>query len=165
MANVLIVGFGSRLRSDDGLGFRAAEELSRSMPDSGNEIRACHQLTPELAESISHAETVLFIDASRVGRPGEIRCVQVNPCHPDSPFAHQLTPETLLFLCRDLYGVCPKAFTLSLCGENFGLGDELSSKVAAALPDLMEYAKSFLAGLRGLGPVDSEATLSPFTSK
>jgi Ni,Fe-hydrogenase maturation factor len=36
-------------------------------------------LTPELAENISHAQTVLFIDASRAGRPGEIRWMRGNP--------------------------------------------------------------------------------------
>ena len=35
MDTVLIVGYGNHLRSDDGLGFRAAEILSRSAPSPG----------------------------------------------------------------------------------------------------------------------------------
>ncbi len=143
MARILIVGYGNRLRSDDGLGFRAAEELSRAGPVAGTEILVRHQLTPELAESISHVETVLFIDASRVGRPGEIRCTQVNPQPPDLLLAHQLTPATLLSLCCELYGVCPQAFEISLCGECFELGEKLSGNVAAGLPRLIEFAKDF----------------------
>lgn len=143
MASILIVGYGNRLRSDDGLGVCAAEELSRAGPAAGTEILTCQQLTPELAESISHVETVLFIDASRVGEPGEIRCKQVSPDPPQLLFNHQLTPETLLSLCCELYGVCPQAFEISLCGECFELGDKLSAKAAAALPALVEFARSF----------------------
>jgi|SRR5208337_1962631 len=141
MASVLIVGYGNRLRSDDGLGVRAAEELSRT-PVAGTEILIRHQLTPELAETISQVEKVFFIDASREGQPGKIRCTPVRPLHPDVLFAHQLTPETLLSLCCELYGVRPEAFEISLCGECFELGDKLSPKVAAALPDLVEFART-----------------------
>lgn len=142
MAGVLIVGYGNRLRSDDGLGVRAAEELSRTNPIAGTEILVRHQLTPELAETISHVEKVFFIDASRQGLPGEIRCTPVSPHHPDVLFAHQLTPEILLSLCFELYGARPQAFEISLCGECFELGDQLSPKVAAALPDLVEFVKT-----------------------
>jgi|SRR5271165_4219543 len=141
MTGILIVGYGNRLRSDDGLGVLAAEQLSRA-DICGADVRVCQQLTPELAESISHVETVLFIDASRVGQPGEIHCNLVNP-QPRFLFAHQLTPEALLSLCCELYGVCPQAFEISLCGECFDLGDKLSANVAAALPNLVEFAKNF----------------------
>ncbi len=36
MTQVLIVGYGNPLRCDDGLGWSAAEALSRSLPVSGN---------------------------------------------------------------------------------------------------------------------------------
>ena len=143
MASILIVGYGNPLRSDDGLGVRAAEELSRAGPAAGTEILVCHQLTPELAETISRVELVLFLDASRVGQSGEIRCAQIDLQPPDFLFAHQLTPETLVSLCSELYGARPQAFKISLCGECFDLGDKLSAKATAALPVLVEFAKSF----------------------
>lgn len=155
MASVLIVGYGNCLRSDDGLGVRAAAELSRTKPVAGTEILIRHQLTPELAETISHVEKVFFIDACRVGQPGEIRCTPVNSLHPDVLFAHQLTPETLLSLCCELYGVRPQAFEISLCGECFELGDKLSARVAAALPDLVELAKTFYCTPSETGPTTS----------
>ncbi len=162
MASILIVGYGNCLRSDDGLGVRAAEELSRTNPVAGIEILIRHQLTPELAQTISQVDKVLFIDASRVGQPGEIRCAPVSPRHTDLLFAHQLTPETLLSLCCELYGVRPQAFEISLCGECFELGDKLSGKVAAALPDLVEFANTFAAGLlkTATPPPDHAATLA-----
>lgn len=144
MADVLIVGYGNCLRSDDGVGVRAAAEMLRAGPAEGTEILVCQQLMPEFAESISHVGMVLFIDASRVGTPGEIGYTLVKPQHPDLLFAHQLTPQTLLSLCGDLYGVYPQAFEISLCGECFELGDKLSPKVAVALPYLVEVATGML---------------------
>ncbi len=143
MGSTLIVGYGNRLRCDDGLGIRAAEDLLRAGPAAGTEILVRPQLTPELAETISHVQLVLFLDASRVGRPGEISCTQVNPHPPEFLSAHQLTPETLLSLCSELYGQCPQAFQISLCGECFDLNDKLSASAEAALPHLVEFARSF----------------------
>src|SRR5271165_2245672 len=143
MPELLIIGYGNRLRSDDGLGIRVAEELSRSGPARGTEIVACQQLTPELAERLSHVESVLFLDASRTGPPGEVRCIRIHPRPADSLFAHQLTPATLLSLCSELYATCPQAFAISLRGECFDLGEDLSADVAKALPRLVAFANHF----------------------
>ena len=64
MARALIIGYGNPLRGDDGLGWRAAEQLAEIIPQSEAEVIACHQLTPELAEPISRARLVIFIDMS-----------------------------------------------------------------------------------------------------
>jgi len=157
MDSVLMIGYGNRLRSDDGLGVRAAEELSRSIP-AGTQIFACHQLTPELAERISHVDVVLFIDASRTGPPGEILCTQVEPRPANSLFAHQLTPETLLSLCSELYAECPQAFEITLRGECFDLGDQLSPEVAAMLPHLVEFARGFSQRLPTGAAAPTQAT-------
>ncbi len=143
MARSLIIGYGNRIRSDDGIGIHAAEQLSRMLPPGDVEVLTRHQLTPELAETISPAELVLFIDAGRKGRPGEIRCTQVQPQHPDAPFTHQLTPGLLLFLCQEFYGAHPQAFVISVCGECFDLGEALSPSVAESLPILLDFLKNF----------------------
>ncbi|MFZ0808871.1 MAG: hydrogenase maturation protease [Candidatus Sulfotelmatobacter sp.] len=151
MDTVLIVGYGNQLRSDDGLGFRTAEILCRSAPSPGVEILACHQLTPELAERMSHADAVLFIDAARSGPSGEILSKQIEPS-PDQLFAHQLTPETLLALCCELFGACPQAFVISLRGECFELADKLSPEVTVLLPRLVEFVANFEKRLRESDP-------------
>jgi len=143
MARTLIIGYGNRFRSDDGLGIHAAEELSRVLPAGDAEVLALHQLTPELAETVSHAELVLLIDAGRQGRPGEMRCTPVGSQHLDAPFTHQLTPEILLSLGWELYGVRPQAFEISVCGECFDLGEELSPSVAKTLPVLVDFVRNF----------------------
>ena len=62
MARILIVGYGNPLRFDDGLGWRAAEELSQrlSPPEIEVEVIVRHQLTPELADNVRNAEAVFF---------------------------------------------------------------------------------------------------------
>ena len=135
MARILILGYGNPLRGDDGLGWRAAEALSNDFAE-GMEIRTCHQLLPEVAEPVSRADTIFFIDAARDGEPGELRCTPLNPEKAAARFTHQLSPAGILSLSDELYGRVPKAFLLSICGESFELGEKLSPVVVATLPRL-----------------------------
>ena len=68
----LLLGIGNVLRSDDGLGRVVVEQLARTGELDG-EILSIHQLTPELALPMAEASLVVIIDASREGRPGEVR--------------------------------------------------------------------------------------------
>jgi Ni,Fe-hydrogenase maturation factor len=47
---------------------------------------------------------------------------------------HGLDPARLLGLCRSLYGRAPVASVVSIAGEHFGFGDELSGPVRRAVP-------------------------------
>ena len=60
----LIIGYGNPLRGDDGVGWEVASRLAATIPEEAAHIMTVHQLTPELAESVSEAELVIFIDAS-----------------------------------------------------------------------------------------------------
>jgi len=135
MARILIVGYGNPLRSDDGLGWRAAEELSRRLPPPEVEVLTRQQLTPELADNITRANVVFFIDAARVGQPRELRCDPVT-AQPGTIHTHQCSPAGLLALAQQLYGASPRAFVVSLCGECFDHGAELSATVEDELPKL-----------------------------
>jgi hydrogenase maturation protease len=142
MARVLIVGYGNVLRSDDGLGVRAAEALAQTSLDPHTKVLICHQLGPEVAEQMSESDEVLFIDADRQARPGELRLTPVAASVSDAPFAHQLTPQTLLWLSAELYGRRPATFQISVGGKSFDLGANISDEVAAALPRVVELAKN-----------------------
>jgi hydrogenase maturation protease len=61
---VLIVGVGSELRSDDAAGRRVAERILGQHPAGGAEVRVVHQLTPELADTMTGRRLVVVIDAS-----------------------------------------------------------------------------------------------------
>lgn len=146
---ILIVGYGNPLRSDDALGWRAAEDLSRRLasPETEFEVEVItsHQLTPELADTVSHADVVFFMDAAHGAVPGELTCEAISTPPADSHIStslrsavpsHHCSPHAVLLLAQQLYGAVPRAFALSLCGECFDHGQGLSASVEAALPNL-----------------------------
>lgn len=134
MGRVLVIGFGNPLRGDDGLGWVAAEHLLKQ--GEALDVLAVHQLTPELAEPVSRADLVIFIDARRDGTPGEVSSEAVLP-EPPAAFWHHVSPGILLGSAQALYGRSPEAVLFSIAGEEFGYREGLSSVVEAALPDLL----------------------------
>src|ERR1700745_893681 len=136
MARVLVLGYGNPLRSDDGLGWRVAVELFRANPSPDVLVLPCHQLTPDLSETASLAETVIFVDCARKGEPGEIHCEEVRSQAGPASFTHDLSPAALLALAAELFGVCPKGWLFSVCGECFAAGEDLSPTVSRRVPEL-----------------------------
>jgi hydrogenase maturation protease len=138
MPRVLIIAYGNPLRSDDGVAWRAAEQLQRKFPGQEVKIQTLHQLSPELAESISRSELTIFIDAA--SSPANSGEVQVQPLDSDAPSTeaprlfHSLTPIAVLAMAKQLYGARPKAFSVTATGENFEHGEQLSPRIQAALP-------------------------------
>ena len=136
MTRVLILGYGNPLRSDDGLGWQVAVQLLRTTSVPEVAVLPCPQLTVELAEPISRAECVLFIGGVREGAPGEFRCREMEPVAGAASFTHELSPQLLLGIARDLYGAFPEAYLLSISGESFEAGKSLSAAVEARIPEL-----------------------------
>ena len=141
MPRVLIIGYGNPLRADDGLGWRAAEQLREAAPPD-TEVLTVHQLTPELAEDASRAELVVFIDAGEGGTPGSWKREEIAPDAGGQPFTHHVTPASLVSAAGTLYGRAPRAVLFSMAGESFEFGEGLSPRVAAALPEMLEEVKA-----------------------
>jgi hydrogenase maturation protease len=131
--SLLVIGYGNTLRSDDGAGPRAAEAVEAlGLPYVSTII--CHQLTPELADPISRARTVVFVDASA----GDITTPvlsRVTPADSLQLMAHASSPEHLLALARRLFGNAPTAWMLALPAKNFDLGETLSPLTESAIAD------------------------------
>ena len=144
MARALVIGYGNRYRSDDGVGCRVAEKLQRTVSHPDITIIACQQLTPELAQPVSQSEVVVLIDAARQGTAGAIKCEAIHP-GANAIGSHQLSASALLTLARELYGGSPRAYLLSVCGESFADGEGMSSKVTAALDPLLARVKSLIS--------------------
>jgi hydrogenase maturation protease len=87
-----------------------------------------------MAECVSRATGVVFVDARRDGTPGEVRCEEVVPTAGQNPLAHSLSPQALLLYAEQLYGRAPRAVVLSIAGERFGMGEALSPVVRRAIP-------------------------------
>src|ERR1035441_6445297 len=62
-AELLVIGYGNTLRGDDGVGPRVAEAIEKlNLP--GVRTLVCQQLSPEYADPVSRARTVVFVDAA-----------------------------------------------------------------------------------------------------
>lgn len=130
MAGAVVIGYGNRLRGDDGVGPRVAAAIGRRRPD----VRALgvHQLTPELAAVVADAALAVFVDARADGGAG----VTVEPTGPDAAcpaaLGHVAAPGAVLALAAALYGRCPRAWTVGVPVASLALGDRLSPSGRAA---------------------------------
>ena len=151
MPRILIIAYGNPMRSDDGLAWRAADELEKKLAVADAEILCLHQLAPELAEAVSRSAAVIFVDAASAdgsnGRPGAVRSVEVDTPEGPPRFSHQLSPGTVVALARQLYGVRLRAFSVTLTGQSFGHGESLSPVVEAAIPALVARIETLVQSL------------------
>jgi hydrogenase maturation protease len=137
-ARCLILACGNPLRSDDGIGlWLAAWAERRFIHQAGIKIIARQQWTPELAEDVSHAQSVLFIDCSVDAASGSIQLSPVEPAAAGQGIAtHHSGAAELLALSRDLFHSLPKnAQLLTIGAGSTALGEGFSEAVTAALPE------------------------------
>jgi hydrogenase maturation protease len=143
----LVIAYGNPFRQDDALGWYVGERL---LADgiAGVDVVTCHQLTPELAEPISQAALVVFVDA-RIGEvSGQVQCQPVSPATDGAAsFSHDLAPTTLLSLARALFGFQPPAWVITVTGDAFGHGTGLSPSVEAAVAPAVRCIQELLAEL------------------
>ena len=125
MNNFLIIGYGSTLRGDDGVG-PLVVELIDDGHWPGVETLARHQLTPELAEPISRAGGVVFVDATLEDTGGAVRLKGIKPAPAHQVMVHTASPATLLHLARSVFGQCPPAWMVSIPVSEMGIGEQLS---------------------------------------
>jgi hydrogenase maturation protease len=141
----LIIGIGNPLRSDDGLGWEVAEQLSRDC-NTGYDIHTVYQLTPELVQWMAVASLVVIIDACREGEPGEMSIRPLSLPAQRSPVStHYTTPEELAALTSAVYGQCPPVVLVTMAGADFSIGEKLSSIVAQKIPIVSAAARQLCA--------------------
>ncbi len=138
-----MIGFGNPLRSDDGVGWVVAHKLSGEHQASVVKVIAAHQLLPEMAEEVSKAERVVFVDAAETGEPGSIS-EKVVEAVSGRIYSHELSPAGIMRLAQELYGKSPRAHLLTVAGESFETGDQLSTRAADAIPRLIKRIKTLL---------------------
>jgi hydrogenase maturation protease len=138
----LIIGYGNPLRGDDGVGWEVASRLAVIIPEEAAHIVTVHQLTPELAESVSEAELVIFIDASNVENPGTWRCEEVKPrSMSGNSVGHHFDVSALLAYSQAIFHSSPQAFVVSVAAKSLEFQDNLTPTVEALLPDVVNYIR------------------------
>ncbi len=149
VARTLIIGYGNPLRSDDGFGQYAAQQLSNCLQSPKLEVMVRQQLTPDLAETTSHFQLVIFIDAARDCPPGEVRCQRIARKGNRSQlaaasFSHSLSPASVLAWTADLYHHFPDAYYISVGGASFAEGESLSPLMQAAFLPLLARVRMLI---------------------
>jgi hydrogenase maturation protease len=135
--SLLVIGYGNVLRSDDGAGILVAEAVAAwGRPD----IRgvAVHQLTPELAESLSTPARVVFVDARVAPVGAEPALMALEPSSARHQAGHISDPRSLLNMARWLYGGCAEAWLLTVPGVNFSIGERISATATRGIERAIE---------------------------
>lgn len=143
---LLVIGYGNTLRGDDGVGPRVAEAIGKlNLP--GVRTLVCQQLSPEHAEPVSRAHTVVFVDAETVqgsGIPNPqpatlnrelIRWRKLKPGESSQLMAHAADPRTLLALARDVFGHAPQAWWLTIPAVKLDFSEELTPEARSGFAE------------------------------
>lgn len=137
----LVIGFGNPLRRDDGLGAVVANEVGHRLDVA---VLAPQQLLPEHTDIVRRALSVVFVDASiGVEPPGNVTCTAIKSAEYPA-YGHVIAPADLLCLTRMAFGWVPKAWLITVAGESFEFGTQLSPAVRAAVPKVIELVETIL---------------------
>ncbi|MGK7874547.1 MAG: hydrogenase maturation protease [Xenococcaceae cyanobacterium] len=124
---VVVIGYGNTLRSDDGAGQLVADEVAKWELPNVRSLRV-HQLTPELASDIANASTVIFVDAVAPESKtlSEVEIQRLEPDDTGVGLGHTGNPRSLLSLTQAVYGNVPPAYWILIPAVNFDFGEQLS---------------------------------------
>jgi hydrogenase maturation protease len=137
-AQCLILACGNTLREDDGVGpWLAAWAEERFACEFSVHVVSRQQWTPELAEEIAGAQSVVFIDCAANAQPGSVQLAPVEAGGEAPGLAtHHFGAAELLSLSKDLYGSVPRTSLLLTIGAgSLELRESFSEAVNAALPE------------------------------
>ncbi len=147
MIKALVLACGNPLRGDDGVALEVVSHLQKDLRDRATEFYCQQQWTPELAEPVSQAEFVVFVDAAIDRPPGSIAYRELRTNRNASlRSTHYSSPESLLLLAEDVYGQRPsRAYLVTVAGAAFELEENLSDPVRNAIPGAVERIKDLLS--------------------
>ena len=135
-AGFLVIGYGNTLRGDDGVGPRVAEAIGKlNLP--GVHALVCQQLSPEYADPVSRAHTVVFVDAA-VDAPREVQLRKLEPGESSQLMAHAADPRTLLALARDVFGHAPQAWWLTIPAVKLDFSETLTPEAQRGFAEAVE---------------------------
>jgi hydrogenase maturation protease len=142
---ILVIGYGNPSRGDDGLGISLIQEIERAnIPDVATD--SDYQLNIEHAVDVSGMDRVIFVDASLSGKePYEFD--RIEPSSQITFTTHSVNAESVLALCRDIYGTSPESWMLGIRGYTFELGERLSEKAEENLHEAVEFLVGYLREL------------------
>ena len=145
----LILACGNTLRGDDGVGpWLAAWAEERFKAELAVRALSRQQWTPDLAEDVAEAGSVVFIDCSVESSPGQVRIHPVEPADVGPGLAsHHVGAAELLALSQELYDSLPReAVLLTVGAGSTELGETFSEPVSDALPEACDLLERTVRG-------------------
>ena len=150
IARILIAGFGSVDRGDDGVGALVAARVAERMPATNNVGPISDPL--DLLTEFNGADLVIVVDALRSGTPpGTIRTLEMDvsdtsgangraePVRGGSS-THGIGLAGVLRIARALGQTPRRLVVIGIEGASFNLGNGLSEAVSAAIPEAVARA-------------------------
>ena len=141
----LVIGLGNPILTDDGVGVRVAEEVSKHLPvDSDIEVTEVSIGGLTLMESMIGYDRVILIDALQLkeSNPGTIHRLSLDDLRAISSTQHSASPHdttlvTALEMGKQIGLNLPEEITIyAIEVENvLDFSEELTPAVAAALPE------------------------------
>jgi len=139
----LIIGYGNRLRGDDGVG-PAAADIVKSWRTPGVVILTVQQLLPELIDEMKHADRVVFVDAAVSVNESTFSTNIVEPKKSRRSLGHHESPANLLALLHDLEHRTPEAWLLTISAFSFDHGEQLTETAANNMRAALAWIRAWL---------------------
>ncbi len=160
----LVIGIGNVFRSDDGVGAAVLRLLRMTCKDASCELVEATGDATQLMELWRERRQVIVVDAIRSGaRPGTVSVIDLLMNElpgADIPSTHAASVASAVAWSRQLQRL-PNALQLvGVEGAEFALGNELSPRVAAALPEAARMVEALLASIRARGSGTPAAALA-----
>lgn len=143
--NYLIIGYGNTLRSDDGAGQIVANQIAAWNLLNVRSL-AVQQLTPELAEDIANADTVIFVDAIISSKQNSEK-IEIITLEGDDKYlnlGHMENPRSLLYLSKIIYNKISKAYWILIPAINFEFGEKISDFTKKGIEQSLEKIESII---------------------
>jgi hydrogenase maturation protease len=150
----LVIGYGNRLRSDDGVG-PAVAEMVASWRIPGVRALAVSQLTPELVDELKNAERVLFVDAASEPLDVSFATCIVEPKKSSRTIGHHSDSAHVLALTCDLEGRCLEAWMLMIGVHSFEFGESITELAQANMKAACVSIRPWLVAARMGTPIRS----------
>jgi hypothetical protein len=140
---IAVIGYGGLFQGEGPAGWRACDVLAGLLGGRGAQLITQPYLTPDIADRLSDADLVVFLNARWMEPSSQIAGHQPAAEHGERIGPHHTTPAELLAAVEILYGRRPQAISLTLSAECSGQPvDDASPTWSCASGDILTRATS-----------------------
>lgn len=143
----LVVGLGNPLMSDEGIGIRILEQISREAADFPDvDFLDLGTGGMNLLHAMDGRDAVLIVDCAKMGEaPGTVRCFRPDEVRTRKEMAsvslHEADPVSLLDLAGRIGMTRPNVRIIGIQPKSIAPGDSLSPELAARMDEYTEAVR------------------------